>query len=88
MNKQKKGFKMKTYNQEKLNFSSLPYASCGIMQETILHDDDGISYDVLDIDHRVICPATGGIWLDDTQVAGTCDKPYRFIESALLGCKN
>ncbi len=60
-----------------------PFAHCGIVKESITIDGDvGIAYDLKD-GRSVHCPVHGGVWLNDTQVSGTCDTPYRVIKSAV-----
>ena len=67
--------------------SKLPFAHRGIQKDTIKKDAYGISY-LLDDGTEIKCPPQGGVWLNDNQVVGTHDRPYRFIVQAFEEYKN
>ncbi len=61
----------------------LPFDHREIIESSIAVDNDyGITYELVD-GCVVSCPVEGGVWLDDRQVSGTCDKPYRQIREAV-----
>ena len=62
---------------------SLPFEHCGIVNDTICNDNVyGLTYTLND-GRYIECPVSGGVWLNDKQVNGTCDKPYNNIIEAL-----
>lgn len=64
-----------------LKESRLPFEHNGIVKSSMKIDDDAVTYETED-GGSVYCPSEGGVWLNDKQVSGTADKPFRFIKKA------